>query len=85
MEEKIVLYAEDGSELTLFVVEETKINGVSYLLAADSQEGDSEAVILKDVSKSEDLEAVYEFVEDETELEVVARVFEELLDDVDLV
>lgn len=85
MEEKIVLYAEDGTELTLFVVEETKINGVSYLLAADSEGDDAEAVILKDVSKPEDLEAVYEFVEDGVELEVVAKVFAELLDDVDLV
>ena len=37
--------------------------------------------ILKDTSKAEDTEAVYEFVEDDEELNLVGKVFEELMDD----
>lgn len=84
-QDKIVLQAEDGSELTLFVIEETRINGTNYLLTADSEEGDAEALILKDVSDSEDSEAMYVCVEDDAELEAVAKVFEELLDDIDFI
>ncbi|MGN0299478.1 MAG: DUF1292 domain-containing protein [Lachnospiraceae bacterium] len=84
MEEKIVLQADDGSELTLFVIEETKINGVNYLLAADSEEGDSEAFILKDISREDEQEAVYVAVEEDAELEAVAKIFEELLGDVEI-
>lgn len=85
MEDKIVLQAEDGSELILFVIEETRIGGINYLLTADSEEGDAEALILKDISEQEDSEAVYVVVEDDAELEAVAKIFEELLGDVDFV
>lgn len=85
MEDKIVLQAEDGSELILFVIEETRIGGTNYLLTADSEEGDAEALILKDISEQEDSEAVYVVVEDDAELEAVAKIFEELLGDVDFV
>ena len=42
------------------------------------------AYILKDTSKAEDTEAVYEFVESEEELDAVSRIFAELLEDMDL-
>ena len=67
-----------------FVLEETRIGGVSYLLVTESEEGDSEAYILKDLSEDGDPEAKYVFVEDDRELEAVSKVFEELLEDVDL-
>ena len=51
---------------------------------ADEAEGDGEALILKDVSAPEDTEALYEIVEDETELDAVAAVFENILDDVEI-
>ena len=50
----------------------------------EEAEGDGEALILKDVSSAEDEEAVYEIVEDETELDAVAAVFENMLEDVEL-
>ena len=68
----------------LFVLEETRIGGVSYLLAAESEDGDSEAYIMKDLSSDGDPEANYVIVEDEDELEAIAKVFEELLEDVDI-
>ena len=49
------------------------------------EDGDGEALILKDMSAEEDTEAVYEIVTDDAELEAVATVFENLLEDVDLV
>ena len=41
-------------------------------------------MILKDTSKAEDTESVYEIVEDDVELGALLKVFEELLEDVDI-
>ena len=54
-----------------------------YLLVTDSEEDEADAYILKETgAKTED--AYYEFVEDSTELEVISKVFEQMLDDIDL-
>ena len=66
-------------------MEETKLNDVNYLLVCESLEKETEAFILKDTSSPEDEEAVYIFVEDDTELEAVADIFAELLEDEDLI
>ena len=81
--EKIVFESEKDGPVEFYVLEQTKIGGASYLLVTEEEEGDSDALILKDVSMPEDAEAVYEIVEDETELDAVA-VFENILGDVDL-
>ena len=67
-----------------FVVEETWIAGVSYLLVTESEEDEAEAYLLKDLSEDGEAEARYVFVEDDEELEAVSKIFAELLDDVDL-
>ncbi len=67
-----------------FVLEQTKIGGDVYILVADSEEDDAQCLILKDTSAEEDAEGIYEIVEDETELMAVSKVFEELLEDVDI-
>lgn len=85
--EKLTFVMDDNEEVELFVIEETRINGVNYLLVTDSDDEDdneAEAFIFKDVSKAEDADAVYEPVEDEDEIDAVSRVFSELLEDVDL-
>ena len=82
--EKISFVQEGQEALEFYVLEQTKIGGASYLLVTEEEEGDSDALILKDVSMPEDAEAVYEIVEDETELDAVAAVFENILGDVDL-
>jgi hypothetical protein len=64
MDEQIVLMDEAGNEITLYAVEETKIAGVNYLLAADD-EGDGDCYILKDTAPADSTEAIYEIVEDE--------------------
>ena len=83
MENEIRLIGDDGDELTLYVIEETKIAGINYLLAAEDEEGDSEVYILKDTSSADSLEAEYEIVEDEAEQSYLIKVFGELLEDVD--
>ena len=50
----------------------------------EEEEGDGEALILKDVSAAEDTEAIYEIVEDDTELDAVAAVFANILEDIEL-
>ena len=82
--EKLVFESEKDGPVEFYVLEQTKIGGASYLLVTEEEEGDSDALILKDVSMPEDAEAVYEIVEDETELDAVAAVFENILGDVDL-
>ena len=84
MEDKIILTADDGTEVTFYVIEETRLGASNYLLVADSDDEDAECLILKDTSRDEDPEAVYELVEDETELDAVSKVFEELLSDEDI-
>ena len=77
---------EDGDVAVFKVIEETKINGVKYLLVLDEIEGEEEeALILKEVSDEDAEEAFYDIVDDEKELTAVAAIFEELLDDFELV
>lgn len=83
--EKIIFTFEDtNEEVEFFVLEQTKVNGSSYILVTDSEEDEAECLILKDMSAAEDTESLYEIVEDEVELSAVLKVFEELLEDVDI-
>lgn len=83
--EKIIFTFEDTNEqVEFFVLEQTKLNGSSYILVTDSEEDEAECLILKDMSASEDADSIYEIVEDEVELSAVLKVFEELLEDVDI-
>lgn len=82
--EKITFEPEGESSVEFYVLEETKIGGVQYILVTEEEEGDGEAMILKDVSAPEEEEAVFEIVEEETELDAVAAVFENILEDIEL-
>ena len=84
MEKITFIQEETGEETEFFVLEETRLNGRDYILVADSEEEDAQALILKDLSSDGDQEAVYEIVEDERELESVLGIFEQLLEDVDI-
>lgn len=81
MEEKIKFTAQDGTETEFYVLEETRLGGRDYLLVAESDEDEAECLILKDISSAEDADAVFVPVEDDTELDAVAKVFRELLDE----
>ena len=83
--EKIIFTFEDtNEEVEFFVLEQTKVNGNSYILVTDSEEDDAECLILKDTTAAEDKESLYEIVEDDVELSAVLKVFEELLEDIDI-
>ena len=82
--EKIRFQTEDGAYEELFVLEETKLNGINYLLVTDSEE-EAECYIFKEISEEGNTDAVYEPVEDETELDSLLTIFEQLLDDVEFV
>ena len=84
MEKIIFTFEETNEEVEFFVLEQTKINGSSYILVTDSEEDEAECLILKEMSAPEDTESLYEIVEDEVELSSVLKVFEELLEDVDI-
>ncbi len=83
--EKITFVPDDQEEaVEFYVLEETRIGGVDYILVTDSEEGDAECLILKDLSRAEDTEGLYVIVEDETELDSVFGVFEQMMEDVDI-
>jgi len=50
----------------------------------DSEEDEADCWILKDLSGDGEEEAVYEMVEDDSELMAVSKVFQEMLDNVDI-
>lgn len=83
--DKITFNPDGEAPVDFYVLEQTKIGGITYILVTDFEEGDGEALILKDLSKPEEPESVFAIVEDEKELDAVAKVFEELLDDVEFV
>ena len=82
--EKIKFMSEEMQDTDFYVLEQTKVNGVSYILVTDSEEDDAECLILKDTSAEDDKESVYEIVEDVTELGAVLKIFEELLEDIEI-
>lgn len=83
--ETIQITSEDGEQIQFYVVEQTRVNGKDYILVTETEDEEAEAYILKDVSSGKETEAVYEFVEEEDELNALAAVFSELVDDTDIV
>ena len=67
------------------MLEQTRIGGFNYILVTDLEEGDGEALILKDLSKDGEEESVYTIVSDDEELAAVAGVFENMMDDITFV
>ena len=80
MEEREVIpfVTDDGEELELYVLEQTKLNGLNYLLVADTldeEDDDVTVYIMKETAAKEG---------EELELEALGKIFEELLEDVDI-
>ncbi len=80
--EKITFTPDSEEPVEFYVLEQTKLNGFQYILVTESEEGDADALILKDMASSTEQDSVYEIVSDDTELEAISKVFESLLDDV---
>ncbi len=82
--EKITFRPDDDAPVDFYVLEQTRIGGYNYILVTDAEEGDGEALILKDLSQDGEEESIYDIVSDDEELDAVAGVFASILDDVDL-
>ncbi|MDO4166080.1 MAG: DUF1292 domain-containing protein [Eubacteriales bacterium] len=80
-EKQIAFITEDGEEIPFFVVEQTTISGRNYLLVTDSEEEEADAYIMREI-EDQDGQCIYEFIEEEAELDALSKVFVELLDDV---
>ena len=67
--EKLTFVTDDNENVELYIIEETRANGVNYLLVTDSsdeEDTDAECYILKDTS---------------SEADAISRIFAELMDD----
>ena len=80
--EKITFNPNGEEPVDFYVLEQTRIGGFNYILVTDFEEGDGEALILKDISKDGEEESVFTIVSDDEELKAVAGVFENMLEDV---
>ena len=72
--EKIKITAEDGEIIELFVIEQTRLEGINYLLVTETEDEEAEAYILKDISS-----------DDDNELDTLAKLFSELIEDTEII
>lgn len=78
-----ITFRPDGEEpVEFYVLEQTRIGGVNYILVTDVEEGDGDALILKDLSEDGDEEGIFSIVSEDEELSAVAGVFQNMLDDI---
>lgn len=83
----VIFTTDDNEEVEFQILEQTKLNGISYILVTDAKEDADEgnAYILKTTATSEDDEdIVYDIVDDDKELELIGKIFAELLEDIEL-
>ena len=83
--EKITFNAGAEDPVEFYVLEQTRIGGFNYILVTDFEEGDGEALILKDLSADGEEDSLFTIVSDEKELEAVSGVFADMLEDVEFV
>lgn len=83
--EKITFNPEGEDPVDFYVLEQTRIGGFNYILVTDFEEGDGEALILKDLSKDGEEDSVFTIVSDDRELAAVAEVFQSMMDDVEFI
>ena len=83
--QSINFITDEGEEIPFYIIEQTTLAGKDFLLVPDSytDEDEAEVYIMQEISDQDD-QTVYEFVEDEAQLEALSKVFAELLDDVDI-
>lgn len=86
--ESIPFVTDEGETIEFYILEQTTVNGRTYLLVEEGGQDSEEAeVYLMKVlpgSDGDDMETCV-FVEDETELTSVSAIFEQLLEDTDIV
>ncbi len=82
--DSIVFEAEDGTEVEFEVLEQTTLGGVNYLFVVDRADDESFLILRENSGADTEEMAAYDIVEDEKELSAVIKIFDELLEDVNL-
>lgn len=81
----IPFITEDGEEIQFFIMEQTMIGGINYLLVTeDLEDEEADVMMMKENPNSDGEFATFEFVEDDDELAAISKVFSELMEDVDI-
>lgn len=83
----IIFTTDDGEEVTFSVLEQTTLGGVNYLLVTEDTEDEEDGsflILKEDRGDGGDDMVEFSVVEDDGELQAVAKIFNELLDDFDL-
>lgn len=86
--ESIPFLTDDNTEVEFYILEQTMINGRNYLLVSETQElaEDENTIvyIMRETAGSGNDMVSYELVEEDEELEAVSKVFEQLMEDLDI-
>ncbi|MBQ2275821.1 MAG: DUF1292 domain-containing protein [Lachnospiraceae bacterium] len=84
--ETIPFETEDGEIVNFYILEQTTLSGVNYLLVTDDIESEeiTEVYILREQIDEDEKMISYEMLEDEQEIQSIGKIFEELLEDVDV-
>ena len=82
--EKITFNPGGDEAVEFYVLAQTRLGGLDYILFTDCEAGDGDAMILKDVSEPTESQAVYEAVTEDEELHAVGSLFSEILEDEDI-
>lgn len=81
----IPFLTDDGEEIQFYILEQTMIGGINYLLVTeDIEDEEAEVMMMREDPHSDGEFASYEFVEDDSELTAVSKIFAELMEDVDI-
>lgn len=83
---KITFESEDGEE-DFYIIEQTMLGGVNYLLvtnSVDDEDEDGGFLILKEGPEDEDGFSSYDILDDEKELKSIVQIFNEIVDGFDL-
>lgn len=80
------IFEETNEEVIFAILGSVQYNEIAYLMAVDETEVDNEdmtAYILKAIEIEGD-EVIYEIVDDDNELDIVTKMFEQVLDNYEL-
>lgn len=84
---KITFRPDDGEPVDFFILAQTTHNGKTYILVTDSEQGDGDALVLRNDTpkrETEDEDALFCLVEDDQELSACAKIFGKLLGEEDI-
>ena len=76
-----IVFDIDGEKKEVEILEQTVIEDTTYVLVCEKDIEDGDCFILKDVSKKDDTDSVFEEIKDEQELNKVYSMFKNVLKD----